>query len=40
MALTGRFSFRKTFTGKCVLQLEEDVRAWWPPDQLNAENDG
>jgi hypothetical protein len=30
VALTGRFSFRKTFTGKCVLQLEEDVRAWWP----------
>src|SRR5215204_1948142 len=30
VALTGRFSFRKTFTGNCVLQLEEDVRAWWP----------
>ena len=30
MALTGRFNFRKTLTGKCVLQLEEDVKAWWP----------
>ena len=30
MALTGRFNFRKTLTGKVVLQLEEDVKAWWP----------
>ena len=34
VALTGRFSFRKTFTGKCVLQLEEDVRAWWPRKRM------
>jgi hypothetical protein len=30
VALTGRFNFRKTLTGKVVLQLEEDVKAWWP----------
>ena len=30
MALTGRFNFRKTLTGKIVLQLEEDVKAPWP----------
>lgn len=29
MALTGRFNFRKTLTGKIVLQLEEDVKAFW-----------
>src|SRR4051812_36488686 len=34
VALTGRFCFRKTFTGKCVLQLEEDVRAWWPRKRM------
>ena len=34
MALTGRFNFRKTLTGKCVLQLEEDVRAWWPRKRM------
>jgi hypothetical protein len=28
MSLTGRFSFRKTLTGKIVLQVEEDVRSW------------
>lgn len=30
MALTGRFTFRRTFTGKIVLQLEEEVKAIWP----------
>ena len=30
MALTGRFSFRKTWTGKVVLQLEEEVKTVWP----------
>lgn len=30
MGLTGRFNFRKTLTGKIVLQLEEDVKAFWP----------
>ena len=34
MAITGRFNFRKTLTGKCVLQLEEDVRAWWPRKRM------
>src|SRR5215208_3676344 len=30
MPLTGRFDFRKTFSGKLVLILEEDVRALYP----------
>ena len=30
MRLTGRFNFRRTFTGKLVLQLEEEVKAHWP----------
>jgi hypothetical protein len=30
MPLTGRFDFRKTFSGKLVLMLEEDVRALSP----------
>ncbi|HEX2556630.1 MAG TPA: hypothetical protein VHL98_23285 [Microvirga sp.] len=30
MALTGRFTFRRTLTGKIVLQLEEEVKAVWP----------
>jgi hypothetical protein len=30
MALTGRFTFRRTLTGKIVLQLEEEVKAFWP----------
>ena len=30
MRLTGRFNFRRTFTGKLVLQLEEEVKARWP----------
>ena len=28
--LTGRFTFRRTFTGKIVFQVEEEVRASWP----------
>ena len=32
MALTGRFNFRKTLTGKCVLQLEEDVSGVVAPE--------
>ncbi len=28
--LTGRFTFRRTFTGKIVLQVEEEVRTSWP----------
>ena len=31
MPLTGRFDFRKTFFGKLVLQVEEDVKAFWSP---------
>ena len=30
MALTGRFTFRRTLMGKIVLQLEEEVKAMWP----------
>jgi len=30
MPLTGRFDFRKTFSGKLVLILEEDIRALPP----------
>ena len=30
MRLTGRFNFRRTLTGKLVLQLEEEVKARWP----------
>ncbi len=29
MALTGRFDFRKTLTGKIVLRVEEEVPAFW-----------
>ncbi len=28
--LTGRFSFRRTLTGKIILQVEEEVRTSWP----------
>ena len=28
--LTGRFTFRRTFTGKIVLQVEEEIRTPWP----------
>ena len=28
--LTGRFTFRRTLTGKIVLQVEENVRTLWP----------
>lgn len=30
MRLTGRFRFRRTFTGKIVLQVEEEVKSSWP----------
>ena len=30
MALTGRFKFRKTFWGKVVPQVEDEVRPVWP----------
>ncbi|MEH3144143.1 MAG: hypothetical protein PGN34_02055 [Methylobacterium frigidaeris] len=30
MAITGRFNFRKTFTGKLVLQVETERPRWWP----------
>ncbi len=29
MALTGKFTFRKSFRGKIVLQVEEDVKPFW-----------
>ena len=29
MALTGRFQFRKSFWGRIVLQLEEEVKPFW-----------
>ena len=29
MSLTGRFTFRRTFWGKIVLQVEEDVQSLW-----------
>jgi len=29
MSLTGRFTFRRTFRGKIVLQVEEEVRPIW-----------
>jgi hypothetical protein len=29
--LTGRFDFRKTLSGRLVLLIEEDVRAFWSP---------
>ncbi len=28
--LTGRFTFRRTLTGKIILQVEEEVRSLWP----------
>jgi hypothetical protein len=30
MAITGRFNFRKTLTGKLVLQVETERPSWWP----------
>jgi hypothetical protein len=30
MALTGRFTFRRSFWGRIVLQVEEEVKALWP----------
>jgi hypothetical protein len=29
MALTGHFEFRKTFWGKLVLRVEEEVKPFW-----------
>lgn len=29
MTLTGRFNFRKSLTGKIVLQVEEETRPFW-----------
>jgi hypothetical protein len=29
MALTGRFTFRRSFWGRIVLQVEEEKRAFW-----------
>ena len=29
MALTGRYDFRKTWTGKIVLRIEEEVPSFW-----------
>jgi hypothetical protein len=29
MALTGKFRFRKTLSGKIVLQFEEEVKPFW-----------
>src|SRR5215210_4276672 len=30
MGLTGKFDLRKTFWGKVVLQVEEEVKPFWP----------
>jgi len=29
MALTGRFNLRKSFSGRIILQVEEEVRSTW-----------
>jgi hypothetical protein len=29
MALTGRFNLRKTFSGRIILQVEEEVKSVW-----------
>jgi hypothetical protein len=29
MALTGKFSLRKSLTGKIILQVEEEVKSFW-----------
>ena len=37
MGLTGKFKFRKTFWGKIVLQIEDEVKPFWSrskPDTL------
>jgi hypothetical protein len=34
--LTGRFTFRRTFTGKIILQIEEEVRTVWPMSRKRA----
>jgi len=30
MALTGRFTFRRSFGGRIILQVEEEVKTFWP----------
>jgi hypothetical protein len=30
MSLTGRFTFHRTWTGKVLLQVEEEVKSIWP----------
>src|SRR3954465_2515191 len=35
MALTGRFQFRKSFWGRIVLQLEEEVKPLWSRSKPN-----
>lgn len=35
MALTGRFTFRRSIGGKIVLQVEEEVRKPWPFSRRN-----
>jgi hypothetical protein len=36
MTLTGRFNFRRSFGGKIVLQVEEEVRSLWPSARRKA----
>ena len=36
MALTGRFQFRKSFWGRIVLQVEEEVKPFWPRSKPGA----
>jgi hypothetical protein len=33
MALTGKFELRKSFSGKIVLRVEEEVRPLWRPSK-------
>jgi len=30
MSVTGKFSFRRSFRGRIVLQVEEEVKTFWP----------
>ena len=36
MALTGKFDFRKTFWGKIVLRVEEEVKPFWSRSKPDA----
>ena len=38
MALTGKFDFRRTFGGKIVLRVEEEVRPFWRRSKANPFN--